>query len=290
MAAAVAIGFVLGSGREAVVFAGDEPPSAGQKTKNGASSGVEGHHGAELGVAIAATPGNGVLVAEVAPDSPAAVGGLRAGDYLLAIDGKEIGSPEELRSAIQAKKPGAKVELTVWRRGKTTQTEVKLPGTPERAAEGKDKPWLGLVLESSDEPGAVIDLVHPLGPAKDAGLRPGDVILKIDGQKVKSAEDALEKIESLQPKTTVNLVISRKGKEQTVQATLGSTQELLEALQHRALRPLGRFDRFGNFQPRESGAEAGERSLPEVVERLRDEVAALRKEVQILREKGRDQR
>ncbi|MGW5423844.1 S1C family serine protease [Streptomyces sp. NPDC003943] len=65
--------------------------------------------------------------------------------------------------------------------------------------------------------------VTPGGPADKAGIRPGDVITKVDGQRVHSGEELIVKIRSHRPGDTLRLTLTRDGKEQTKTLTLGSS-------------------------------------------------------------------
>ncbi|WP_426404179.1 S1C family serine protease [Streptomyces sp. R-07] len=62
------------------------------------------------------------------------------------------------------------------------------------------------------------------GPAAKAGLRPGDVITKVDGQRVHSGEELIVKIRSHRPGDRLELTLTRNGKELTKTLTLGSSQ------------------------------------------------------------------
>ncbi|MFF9848812.1 S1C family serine protease [Streptomyces litmocidini] len=62
------------------------------------------------------------------------------------------------------------------------------------------------------------------GPAAKAGLRPGDVITKVDGQRVHNGEELIVKIRAHRPGDELELTLSRDGKELTKTLTLGSSQ------------------------------------------------------------------
>ncbi|MER8047000.1 trypsin-like peptidase domain-containing protein [Streptomyces sp. NPDC094032] len=65
--------------------------------------------------------------------------------------------------------------------------------------------------------------VTPDGPAARAGIRPGDVITKVDGQRVHSGEELIVKIRAHRPGDRLKLTLTRDGKEQTKTLTLGSS-------------------------------------------------------------------
>lgn len=91
------------------------------------SSGKVAH--AYLGVQLTNASG-GAGVAQVVGGGPGADAGLRTGDVVSAIDGKAIGSPDALVSAVDSHKPGDRVTLTVKRGGGTSQIKVKLGTRP----------------------------------------------------------------------------------------------------------------------------------------------------------------
>ncbi|MET7756186.1 trypsin-like peptidase domain-containing protein [Streptomyces sp. NPDC005389] len=65
--------------------------------------------------------------------------------------------------------------------------------------------------------------VTPGGPAATAGLRPGDVITKVDGQRVHNGEELIVKIRAHRPGDRLELTLTRDGKELTKTLTLGSS-------------------------------------------------------------------
>jgi S1-C subfamily serine protease len=85
-----------------------------------------------LGVTPSLTTGgpDGALVQEVAPDSPAAQAGLRAGDVVTSIDGQAVENYSELVARIRTHQPGDRVTLTVVRGGDETTISATLSQRP----------------------------------------------------------------------------------------------------------------------------------------------------------------
>jgi S1-C subfamily serine protease len=77
---------------------------------------VVNSHRAALGVSLADNPdAAGAVVAAVQPGGPAAAAGIAAGDTINAIDGKSVGSADELATILATMQPGHSVEVTVVR-------------------------------------------------------------------------------------------------------------------------------------------------------------------------------
>jgi Do/DeqQ family serine protease len=147
----------------------------------------------------------GVLVNSVHPGGPAERAGIKQGDVILQLNGKNIDSGNELRNEVAALSPGTDVNLTIWRDGSQQQIRARLEpltGQPaEQSSGGGGGGQLGVTVEpltpnlaaqlglSRATNGVVIDSVDPGGPAADAGLQQGDVIQDVNRQPVHSASD-----------------------------------------------------------------------------------------------------
>lgn len=146
---------------------------------------------------------SGALVRSVSADGPAEAGGVQVGDIILVFDGREIDKASDLPRIVGNTKPGSKVSVTVWRRGERktlTLTVGEMPSDQTQVAEAErpaDQPdannalGLGvtrLTQERAQElrvrAGVLIELVQ--GPAAEAGLREGDVLLAINNFEVDS--------------------------------------------------------------------------------------------------------
>ncbi|MDR3086485.1 MAG: DegQ family serine endoprotease [Azoarcus sp.] len=145
----------------------------------------------------------GALVAQIEPNSAAERAGLKTGDIVLKIDGKEIIESDELPRIIGDRQPGSKIRLDIWRDGKNREMTAVLDelvveeSAPGHNVHGKntrgklDKLGLGLrALEPREAAqlgvpgGLLIETVG--GQAARAGLRSGDVILSLNNQPLTS--------------------------------------------------------------------------------------------------------
>ena len=155
---------------------------------------------------------SGALVATVTAASPAAKAGLRQGDVVLAIDGRKVAAPRDLSRAVADIKAGNRAALTIWRGGRELPLEVAMGAMPTgdktlaantgngtgktRAGKGDDAvdvAALGLRLRqarSADNPDSgprvVVTAVDDEADAAEKGIRPGDLILKVNGADVAS--------------------------------------------------------------------------------------------------------
>ncbi len=142
----------------------------------------------------------GALVSSVENDSPAAKAGLEPGDVILSLNGKEISGSSELPPLVADIQPGESAKLQVWRKGGTRAIEVKVGAQKEaKVASADDKAAdqgrLGLALRQltpderrqlESKNGLLVEGVT--GAAARAGIRPGDVLLSINGEPVGSVE------------------------------------------------------------------------------------------------------
>ena len=150
----------------------------------------------------------GILVNSANPGGPAEKAGLKAGDVILQLNGKDVSDTNEFRNQIAATAPGTEVTLSIWRNGAQQQVRVRLGElTPEAAAArepgapGGAGGRLGITVEplTADlaarlglrrgTQGMVVTEVDPAGPAGRAGIQPGDVIQEVNRQPVRSVEE-----------------------------------------------------------------------------------------------------
>ena len=167
---------------------------------------------ADVANAIGLDKPEGALVAGVNGDTPAAKAGIKTGDVITALGGKAVTSPRDLSRMVADLAPGDREEVTVWRRGQSKDLRLTIgengQDQQDSAQAGKEGPaahkvptiGIGLADITNDvrqalnlpetETGAVIESVSPDKPAADAGLQPGDIIVAVNQQPVKSADEA----------------------------------------------------------------------------------------------------
>ncbi len=170
----------------------------------------------DLATSLGLSSTKGALVSGVDDGSPAAKAGLRQGDVITGYNGKSVADNNQLRNAVASTKPGTRVNLDVLRNGRTESLQATVgeleaqrlrKSTP--AAERGDSGKFGMTVENDDD-GVVITDLDPAGIAAESGLRPGDVIQKVDGRNVRSAADLKSALDRKDGKPTL-LLVNRKG-------------------------------------------------------------------------------
>lgn len=151
--------------------------------------------------------GPGVVVADVAPESPAAKAGLLSGDIVLACDGIAIEGAEEKAVAHfyrleTGRLPGNSLKLDYVRGSESHQVQVTLaPREPARADDVELRSWGAVVRDLTltvvrneqlpDAKGVLLENIRPAGPCGQAEpeLRRGDIVIAVDNQPVNTVAE-----------------------------------------------------------------------------------------------------
>ena len=169
-------------------------------------------HNSAVAESLGAKGVRGVIVADVATDSPAEKGGLKPGDIIEKIDGSTMESMGRLRTEVALRPAGTTIAVDLLRDGKRKRLSVDLAEQPaelfaslqsqKRVVPEQPEPQDldGLVVVPLDESarmkigveddvtGVVVGKVTPGSMVYRAGLRPGDIIIELNRKPVASVE------------------------------------------------------------------------------------------------------
>jgi serine protease Do len=164
----------------------------------------------------------GAIVAQAEPGGPAAKAGIKSGDVILGVNGQPIERSGQLSAVISQLRPGTKAELEVWRDRASRKIEVEVAELKEGAVaasergEAQQGGKLGLSVRplspqekraSGLDGGLLVEDVS--GPALEAGVQPGDVVVGANGQRIASVEDL--EAQTSRSKRSLALLVNRGG-------------------------------------------------------------------------------
>ncbi len=161
----------------------------------------------------------GALVSTVEKGGPAEKAGVEPGDVILKINGTELRDSNELPALVAGITPGTGVNLEIWRNHGTKNVSVTLGALEDKRTAATDKAHeqggkLGLAVrplspeeqkQGNLKSGLVVE--RSSGPAADAGIQQGDVVLAANGAPVTSADDLKSAVEK--SKGHIALLIQR---------------------------------------------------------------------------------
>lgn len=153
----------------------------------------------------------GAFINEVIANSAAAKAGVKAGDVVVSLNGKSIGSFAELRAKIGSAAPDSTVSLGLIRDQKALTLPVKLESAPGKVTDaGSLIPALsGATLSEGDFKGArgiAVDEVAKGSDAARAGVHKGDLIIGVNRQRVRDLSELRQALDSKPPVVALNLV------------------------------------------------------------------------------------
>ena len=187
----------------------------------------------DIASALGLENSQGALVSNVEEKGPAAKAGIKNGDVILRFNGKDIKQMADLPRIVGAVKPGTKVDIDLWRKGRkhtvqaevaeiTTGKAVQKPAQPDAATASKTD-RLGLLVEGLDQAElkslgieSGVRVVRVTEPAVNVGILDNDIIIQInnhDDLDVKSYEGV---VKSLPADKNAALLVVRGGNAQWV--------------------------------------------------------------------------
>jgi serine protease Do len=203
----------------------------------------------EMAASLGISQPKGAIVASVVPDSPAARAGLRQGDVITAINGRDIGDSHELTRKVAGLAAGKSAAFTVQREGSARTVDVTIGAKkdaqiamadPTQAAPaslpttGKAM-GLGLTAMTPEVrraynlddnvQGVLITKVDPESDAADKGVQPGDVLLSVSNKAVRTPQDVERSVAAAHSagRKSVLLLVSTEGTSHFVAVDLDKT-------------------------------------------------------------------
>lgn len=188
--------------------------------------------------AVGLDKATGVMVQGLLKDGAAEKAGIKEGDIILKIDGREVSQPNHLQSYVATKSAGTEVKLTIWREGKEIEKSVTLKSSnddetaqPVKNSSGKEKSKKGssstltfdsigmTVKDMTDDEkeaykvnnGVLITDVKTMSKADDQNMSKGWVITEVDKKKIDSVDEFDEIIKSKKGKAILLKMVDREG-------------------------------------------------------------------------------
>ena len=169
----------------------------------------------------------GALISQVYEGTPAEKAELKVGDLIIEIDGVKIKNSQDVVREVLRKQVGQKIRMEVLREGKRMGIDVttgEMPSEPieQKPAQPEKKEGFGLYITSvtpeiakqlglKATEGVVIEKMDSGSVAQEAGLRRGDVILEVNRQTIKDANDYFKAMEKTKPGQGALLLVNRGG-------------------------------------------------------------------------------
>ncbi|CCE23138.1 DegQ family serine endoprotease [Methylotuvimicrobium alcaliphilum] len=181
----------------------------------------------ELAESFNLTTHQGILIAQVTDDSPAAKAGLKAGDIVTQYQGRPVNDIGDFRNRVALTPPGKSAKIEILRDGKSRTIDIKIEKLGDQQIAAAQAPAqsteeLGLTVQTvtrelarqfnaTPGQGVIVTEVNPGSIAAMAGIRPGTVILQVDRKPVNSANEFNRAVNQSKDNKRVLLLISDRG-------------------------------------------------------------------------------
>jgi len=183
----------------------------------------------ELAESFGLSKPSGALISSVEKNAPADKAGIEASDVILKFDGKQVENSSDLPRIVAATRPGSKVTVELWHKGKAKQVMLAVGEMPEEGRQanlaGKKQAddetgtiaRLGVVVSELEKDqlqelelrgGLLVEDVRG-NAARAAGLNPGDVLIKVGNAEIRSLEQFSKIIMQAEKGKNVALLVKR---------------------------------------------------------------------------------
>ncbi|MGE8546234.1 MAG: DegQ family serine endoprotease [Alcaligenes sp.] len=189
----------------------------------------------DVAKALGLSDSKGALVSSVEEGGPAAKAGIRSGDVILKFNGRTINQVTDLQRFVGGTKPGESSTVEIWRKGKLQTVKVEVTEVPSSSSAPNNAPEkapatsadaFGLKVTAVPEADlkrlgldSAVQVTEAGAPASEAGLQPGDLILRVNDKDVGTPEQYAKLVSSLDKSKAAALLVLRSGQSQWVLIT-----------------------------------------------------------------------
>jgi len=167
---------------------------------------------------------DGAIISQIMSDSPAGKFGLKDQDIILKVNDVEVKDASHLKNLVGQARPNEKVVLTILRDNKEQKINLELGTRPDEddlisGVRGSTFDHVGLKVENARSDsfwnfnegteGVVVTGVKPDSNAYNAGIREGDLIIKVDTNKIKNLKEYREAIQAYSTGDPILLLVKR---------------------------------------------------------------------------------
>jgi M6 family metalloprotease-like protein len=203
-----------------------------------------------VGLVVGADKQGRPVIEEIAEGSPAEQAGLRKGDLVTRVNGSPVATADAARDRLRGLVAGEAVRVAVSRDGRPAELAV----TPRPASRPMQPPAAGgfgggagrITLGVQNEPradgGVEITSITAGSPAERAGLRVGDILLKVDGTELSPESTLRDVLAQKRPGDVVAFALKRGDEELTLRVNLPPAEGRFGG--GRAIGPTGWDDRL----------------------------------------------
>lgn len=161
----------------------------------------------------------GVLIRDVLPNTPADKAGIKPGDVIIKFNGRKVTDVNQFRLMVADTPTDKKVKIVVIRDGKKKNISVKIEQFPEETVQTEENfGELGITVTEIDDPqpAVMIQKIDRGSLADRAGLKEGDLIIKINRHPIRSIKEYVKTLDILKDKNVLIFQIKREDQTQFV--------------------------------------------------------------------------
>lgn len=166
-----------------------------------------------------------VIIDKIKPGGAADKAGLKVGDIIRSFSGMSVRTRDNIIQHLALFRPGQTISVSLGRNGDTLSIPVTLD-TLELPFKQRDRsaarhPYLGMSLRA-DGAAVLLENIKRYGPADNAGLQDGDILVSINGAEIKSSSELTRAVASTTPGDLLNIVFRRRDKIGTSSLIVGA--------------------------------------------------------------------